>query len=360
MKRSVSLLAALALILALGGCSNSESNATPTPATQTPAAESAAPTAAADPYADLPEIKLTFATGSSAETAYCKGIQMLADKLSEATGGKFTIECYFNGSLGIATGSETDALSRGTLDMSIGSTSLYTADCPYLTPFAAAYVFESYDHYRAVMDSDLWAEMRDRIIEDLGIRMLRGDYTGSRHLNLKGTAEITKPEDMAAYRLRVSNNEATLFIAEHVLGAIPIGMNFSDVYQALQTGAIDGHENPLSTIVANMFYEVTDSVVLTGHQIEAHALAINENKYESLPQEYQDLLNNCWSECVDFIDETTLQEESELVSFLEDEGLVVYEIDKTPFIEQATKAYADYAPMQEYIDIYNEIKSYVP
>lgn len=258
----------------------------------------------------------------------------------------------------LSTLSLTDALSRGTLDMSIGSTSLYTADCPYLTPFAAAYVFESYDHYRAVMDSDFWLEMRDRIAEDLNIRMLRCDYTGSRHLNLKGKTEITKPEDMAAYKLRVSNNEATLFIAEKVLGAIPIGMNFSEVYQALQTNAIDGHENPLSTIVANMFYEVTDSVILTGHQIEAHTLAINEEKYQSLPAECQTLLNESWSECVDFIDETTLKEEAELGEFLEGEGLAVYEIDKTPFIEKAAQAYADYAPMQEYMDIYEKIKSF--
>lgn len=355
-KRLLGILLGGSMLLSMCACSEKPAEATPpAPSAAQPSAEN---TASADPYADLPEVKLTFATGSSAETAYCKGIQMLADRLSEETGGKFTIDCYFNGSLGIATGSETDALSRGTLDLSIGSTSLYTADCPYLTPFAAAYVFESYDHYRAVMDSDFWAGMRDRIIEDMNIRMLRCDYTGARHLNLKGTKEITKPEDMASYRLRVSNNEATLFIAEKVLGANPVGMNFSEVYQALQTNAIDGHENPFSTIVANMFYEVTDSVVMTGHQIEAHALAINEDSYQNLPQAYQELLNDTWSECVDFIDETTLQEERDYVSFLKDKGLVVYEIDKTPFIEQAGKAYAEYAPMQEYIDIYNEIKSF--
>ena len=311
-------------------------------------------------YTALPEEKLVFATGSSAETVYCQGIQKLSDMVKEKTNGRLTIECYFSGSLGIATGSETDGVSRGTLDMSVGSTSLYSADCPYLTPFTAAYVFESYEHYRAVMDSDLWAGMADRIAEDIGIRMLRGDYTGARHLNLKGTKEIKSPADMANYKLRVSNNEATLFIASKVLGANAIGMNFTEVYQALQTGTIDGHENPLTTIVANLFYEVTDSVVLTGHQIEAHALAINEERWKALDPAYRELINACWSECVDWIDQTTLQQEKDLVSFLEGEGLVVYEIDKTPFIESATAAYAAYEPMQKYIDTYNAIKALVP
>lgn len=351
------LLTVMMLFCFLTGCAKTEtSTSAETPSVAESEPVSVGETPADDPYADCPEMTLIYATSSAESVNYCAGAQMMADKVAEATNGKLTIECYFNGSFGIATADEKNALARGTIQMMPATTQILAADAPYLYPFSVAYVYESYEHFRTVMDSELWADINEQLAEDVGIRFLRGDYTGFRHLNLKGTRQINTPEDMAGVKLRVSNNESTLLMAENVLGANPVGLDFSELYQALQTGTVDGHENPFPTIIGNRLYEVTDSIVLTGHTIETHALAVNEKMWQDLPDAYRELINETWNECCLWIDEKSLADEEDGKAFLEGEGLVVMECDRQSFIDRATEYYTNFEGMQPYMETYLAIK----
>lgn len=359
MKKIISVLLVVVMLLCLmTGCAKTETSApVEEPAKEEAAAPAAPATATADdPYADCPEMTLIYATSSAESVNYCTGATMMAEKVAEATNGKLTIECYFNGSFGLATADEKNALARGTIHMMPATTQILSAEAPYLYPFSVAYVYESYEHFRTVMDSELWADINEQLAADVGIRFLRGDYTGFRHLNLKGTPDINTPEDMAGIKLRVSNNESTLLMAENVLGANPVGLDFSELYQALQTGTVDGHENPFPTIIGNKLYEVTDSIVLTGHTIETHALAVNEEMWKNLPDAYRELINEAWNEACLWVDEKSLADEEDGKAFLEGEGLVVMDCDRQSFIDKATEYYKNFEGMQPYMDTYLAIK----
>lgn len=360
MKKTLAIILAAVMMLTLfASCSSAkpaEEAKAPeaaAPETATEAATEAKPTAE-NKYASLPDVKWTYTSAVGETTIYNKAVQMLADRMAEETGGKFVIDTYYAGAL-MNSIAEKDAVSRGTVQMCCQAASILADYADYLYPFSVAYNFASYEHYRAVCDSELWAGIVEQVADDLDIRMMKSDYTGFRNLNLRGTANIQTPADMAGVKLRVSNNEATLFMAEHVLGANPIGMDFNEVYSALQTGAIDGHENPLTTIYSNKMHEVTDSIVMTQHSCELHALMVNETAWQGLDPAYRELFTQIWDELVAWCDEQQLQQEAELLAEFEKEGLTIIYPDKQAFIDQAVEANSTNEKIQKYWDTYQEV-----
>ena len=355
MKKTLSIMLAMLMMVSIFTACGNSTTETPTPNDEnTPSETASANDIDTSEYADLPSVNWTYTSAVGESTIYNQAVQMLADRLAEETGGKFTVETYYAGAL-MNSVAEKDAVSRGTVQMCCQAASILADYADYLYPFSVAYNFKSYEHYRAVCDSELWAGIVEQVADDLDIRMMKSDYTGFRNLNLRGTKDIQTPEDMAGIKLRVSNNEATLFMAEYVLGANPIGMDFNEVYSALQTGAIDGHENPLTTIYSNKFYEVTDSIVMTEHSCELHALMVNETAWQGLAPEYQELFTEIWNELVVWCDEQQLAQEAELLSVFEDEGLVIIYPDKQSFIDKAIAAYETNEKIQKYWDVYQEV-----
>ena len=308
----------------------------------------------ANPYADLPDVNWTYTSAVGESTIYNQAVQKLADRLDEETGGKFHVETYYSGAL-MGSVAEKDAVSRGTVQMCCQAASIIAEYADYLYPYSVAYNFASYEHYRKVCDSEMWAETVERVAKDLNIRMMKSDYTGFRNLNLRIDKDIQTPEDMAGVKLRVSNNESTLFMAEHVLGANPIGMDFNEVYTALQTGAIDVHENPLTTIYSNKMYEVTKSIVLTQHSCELHALMVNETAWQNLDPAYRELFTKIWDELVAWCDQEQLSQEAELLDFFESEGLKIIYPNKQAFIDKAVEANATNEKIQKYWDVYQAV-----
>lgn len=351
MKKVFALI--LAMLMMLGTLTACGSAAQTTAPETAPAAESTVGEAASK-YAALPDVKWTYTSAVGETTIYNQAVQKLADRIAEETGGKFTIDTYYAGAL-MNSIAEKDAISRGTVQMCCQAASILADYADYLYPFSVAYNFKSYEHYRAVCDSELWADIVEQVADDLDIRMMKSDYTGFRNLNLRGTKDIQTPADMAGVKLRVSNNEATLFMAEHVLGANPIGMDFNEVYSALQTGAIDGHENPLTTIYSNKMYEVTDSIVMTEHSCELHALMVNETAWQALAPEYRELFTEVWAELVAWCDEQQLAQEAELLEVFENEGLVIIYPDKQSFINKAVEANGTNEKIQKYWDTYQAV-----
>ncbi len=361
-KRIIAMLLTMAMTMGLAACKNTDTKDNNNSAGQESqeTEETEGGQEAADPgtVSDLEPVNLVFSTQASGDVNYVKAMHMIADEISGKTNGNFTMEIHENGSLMTQEG-EVDAVARGTLDMMFSSPFLISDQLPYLTMFTAAYIFKDEPHMRAVMDGEIGQQVTDDVAEKLNVRWLSALYCGARHLDLVDLGkEIKKPEDLNGVNLRMPNSSAWLFMGK-ALGANPTPMAYAEIYQGLQTGAIEGQENPLPTTISQKWYEVTDQIVLTGHVIEPMCIAINEEKWQSLPEEYKEILTEAIRTATLWCDEANIQQEKEAISFLKEQGLTITEPDLDAFMSYSEDYYLNDAEMTKDwdMDLYQKIKT---
>ncbi|TJV52738.1 MAG: C4-dicarboxylate ABC transporter, partial [Mesorhizobium sp.] len=128
------------------------------------------------------------------------------------------------------------------------------------------YLFRDAAHLKAFFASDAGAELKRMAEDQLGVRVLGPTYFGLRQVGLKPDKEIKTPADMAGIKLRMPGGDAWQFLGQ-ALGANPTPMAYAEVYTGLQTGAIDGQDNPLPNVENMKFYEVMSQIVLTSHLV---------------------------------------------------------------------------------------------
>ena len=320
---SLVLVALVALLLT--GC-RAVAPAAPAAGGGEAAATEAAP--AAEP------IVLTFSSQSVPDDAHTKAMTVFADEVAKLTNGEVTVEVYPGGQL-FTQDAELPAVMQGNADMAYFDPNWFSQSIPYMSMFAAPYIFEDYDHMAAAFGGEIGQQVFDDIAAQLGVRPLTAYYLGTRQVNLRDIGrEVRTPADMQGVKLRMPNSPSWLFMGE-ALGANPTPLNFTEVYLALQTGTIDGQENPLPTDFNAKFYEVTKYIVLTGHYINPLFPTINEAKWQSLKPEHQEAIKQAAETARQFVAETNLKAEAELLDFFAGEGMTIIEPDKQAFIDYA-------------------------
>ena len=140
-------------------------------------------------------------------------------------------------------GTENEAIARGNLEMSIASAQEFATIIPAWSIFTAGYLLRDADHQLKVFASDVGKEMSKMVEDKLGIKLLSVMYLGKRQVNLRSDKEIKTPADLAGIKLRMPPSEAWQFLGK-ALGANPLPMAFTELYTALQSGAIDGPGQP--------------------------------------------------------------------------------------------------------------------
>lgn len=251
-------------------------------------------------------------------------------------------EPHYNGTL-FAQGTELEAIARGNLEMSITSAQELAEYIPEFSIFTAGYVHQDAAHQVAVFNDDVFDSFADAARETLGVELLAVMYLGRRHVNLRQTREeleVMTPDDLEGVNLRMPGSEAWQFLGR-ALGAAPTPMAFTEVYTALQTGAVDGQDNPLPTVVDARFYEVTHQIALTSHLVDLNYVAISAEVFDNLSEDEQETLRQAAVDAAEFGRQRQLALEDELVAFLRGEGLEVYEPDLTAFRETVQAAYLD-------------------
>ncbi len=146
------------------------------------------------------------------------------------------------------------------------------------------------------------------------------------------------PDDLAGVKLRMPGTDAWQFLGK-ALGANPVPMAFTEVYTALQTGAIDGQDNPLPTDKDSKFYEVTKQIVLTSHLVDLNYLALSKKVWDSLTPDQQAVVQKAADAAAESGRQKQLQLESELEQFFKDQGLQVYAPDVEAFRSHVQQAY---------------------
>lgn len=251
-------------------------------------------------------------------------------------------EPHWNGTL-FAQGSELEAIASGDLEMSITAAQELATFFPDWSIFAAGYVMQDADHQVAVFNDPVMDPFKQEVREQLGVHLLAPMYLGRRHVNLRQTREeidVQTPADLNGVNLRMPGTDAWQFLGR-ALGANPTPMAFSEVYPALQTGAVDGQDNPLPTVVDSKFYEVTNQIALTSHLVDWNFIAVSAELFDSLPAEQQEALTSAAVEAAKSGREAQLALEEEQVSFLREQGMEIYEPDVAAFREAVQSAYLE-------------------
>lgn len=251
-------------------------------------------------------------------------------------------EPSYNGTI-FAQGTELDAISRGNLEMSITSAQELAQFFPEFSIFTAGYVHQDAAHQVAVFNDALMDDFKAKAEDELGVKLLSVMYLGRRQVNLRQTKDeltVSTPADLAGVNLRMPGTDAWQFLGK-ALGAAPTPMAFSEVYTALSTGAVDGQDNPLPTVVDAKFYEVTNQIVLTSHLVDLNYIAIGKGVWDSMSADQQAKLQAAADAAAESGRQKQLEKEASLVAFLEEQGMAVYEPDLAAFRNQVQSMYLE-------------------
>jgi TRAP-type C4-dicarboxylate transport system substrate-binding protein len=260
-------------------------------------------------------------------------MKMFADSIKD----DFDFEGYYGGNL-FKQGTELVALQRGNLEMGNIAPQDISKQVPAWSIVTAAYLFRDADHLKTFFASDLGAELKAMAEDQLSIHILGPTYFGTRQVGLKPEKKINTPADMAGIKLRMPGGDAWQFLGT-ALGANPTPMAYAEVYTGLQTGAIDGQDNPLPNVENMKFYEVMSQIVLTSHLVGFDLLTVSKTVWDAMDAEKQARFQAAADAAIEFSTEKHLAREKELVEFFKEKGLELYEPDIVAFRAYAQEQY---------------------
>lgn len=211
--------------------------------------------------------------------------------LAEKSSGKIAVEVYANSALG-GNRELCEQLQLGSLEVCIPSVAFLGGFTDATKILDLPYLFKTNKSAEAVLDGEVGDWIEGELLNQ-GFISLGWGAQGWRHIT--ANREVHTPKDMAGLKVRVMENP--LHISHfNALGASAIPMAFSEVFTALQQGAIDGQENPWSNIFASRFYEVQDYVIKTGHIYDVLPMLYSEVLWNNLTPEQQKLIREAAAE----------------------------------------------------------------
>jgi tripartite ATP-independent transporter DctP family solute receptor len=319
--------------------------------------------AEAAPAGEAQPVELSFSSQSVPGDAHTEAMNIFKQEVEERSGGQITVDVYHSGQLFTQEGEQT-AIRRGTVDLVYTSPPWLSEFIPYMSMFAAAYTFNGYEHMRAVYDSEIGERLFADVVEEVGIRPLSAFYLGTRQLNLvESVGPVRTPQDMAGVKFRVPGSPSWIAMGR-ALGGDPTPLAFTEVYLGLQTGTVEGQDNPLPTDYNAKFYEVTKYIVLTDHVVDTVWPTINEAKWQSMTAQQQQWVLESLEVAKAYVDETNLANEARLAEYFESEGLIIIDDpDKEAFMEFARNSYLNDSPEISSswdLDLYDQIGAMAP
>lgn len=282
---------------------------------------------------------IKYTTASVPTDIHTKAMHVFKDSLDAAMPGRFDVQIFDSGSL-FGQGADLDALQRNNAEMTYLSYQLIADALPQYSVLTAGYLFQNADHYRAFLNSDMGAQLKADVAEEIGVQILDACYLGTRQVNLRKARDVQTPDDLSGVKLRMPGSDAWLFLGE-ALGANPTPLPFGEVYLGLQAGTVDGQDNPLPTVEAAKFYEVTEQIVLTNHLVDAVNVVVNNQTWDGLNDDEKAAMSAAAVASCDYNNKERYAVEDGLVAFFKEQGLQVTDPDLDAFRSHVQSVYFD-------------------
>ena len=279
-----------------------------------------------------------------------------AERVNELTNGTVTIDVQGGGVLG-AEGDFCDNMigGVGTIDMARLSVSTLTGyGVPKSALLCLPYTFTSRDHFWNFAASDLAQQFLDEPYENgLGLHGLFLGEEGFRHIFTN--KPVSGLSDLQGMKIRVSTDPTMVGMIES-FGASPTVIAYGELYQSLQSGVVDGAENPVGNYKANSFYEVAPYLILDGHQLGVIELVITDAAWQKLSENQQNAIKQAAQECQAYNKELSEKVEEDTLAELGD-SITTIEVDKTEWIEKAKSSDAFKEATKDYQELYDAIEA---
>lgn len=245
--------------------------------------------AAGSANAEFQERTIRVSNGVSKEHPMGNGLAAMGACTLEKTGGKMTIQPYWDGALGNDL-TATQSVRTGSLEMVLTSTAPLTSIVPAFGVFDLPFLFNDEAEADQVLDGKVGQWFSDKL-PAVGAINLAWWENGFRHTT-NSRHPITKVEDFEGVKMRVMQNNIFIDTFKE-LGTNAVPLAFSEIYSALETGTVDGQENPFNNIENMKFYEVQKYLTLTKHAYSPTLVLFSKKVWDGLSPEEQSVLKEC-------------------------------------------------------------------
>ncbi len=328
-----------AAALALTACGGSKSTAT---STATSAAASTAPAGDAAAAASDPKVTLVYAEVNPLDTIVGQTGSHFKEKVEELTGGSVVVDVQASGVLG-SENDVLDAILGGSTSIDISRISAFALTsygCNKSKLLSIPFTFENRAHFWNFANSELAPEFLNEP-QELGLPV-RGIFYGEEGFRHFFTVKpVSGIADFKGLKLRVSNDPVMNGMVEG-LGANPTVVSFGELYSALQTGVVDGAEQPIANYKSNAFPEVANNLILDGHTLGAVQAVITDNAWNKLTENQQVAVMEAAADTQAFNADLSETAENKVLDELKSSGCNVVDVpDKTPWQEACAKVISE-------------------
>lgn len=271
-----------------------------------------------------PNEQLTISTDAAAEAIY------------ERTNGAIEIQSYPQGQLAVYKDS-LEQVYNGAEFIAVEDPTYLGDYVPDFNAIVGPFLYDDFDDYYKVIESDLVKDLIQEIEEDHGIKVLGLDYIfGFR--NMMTNKLINTPADMKGLKIRVPGSQ--IFIDTiNAMGATATPMAFGETLSAVQQGVVDGLEGTVDAMTANGSAEVVSNVAFTKHFLGTCGVYINADLFNSIPEEYQVIIEEEFAKHGKLMSETVQNNFEEQKKELEEKGIEFNEVDSDSFRELASQVF---------------------
>lgn len=258
-----------------------------------------------------------------------KSAEVFAQTVSEKTNGAITVELYPSSSLG-NTADCLEGLSLGICNIVYESIGNLASLSPLANIEAAPYLYSGVDHWRAVWEGEVGQDIMNQMGEDCGMVILGAGLQGIRVVC--SNKKIESPADAAGFKLRVPTIPIYLDTWEW-LGATPTPLGGSEVFTAIQQGTVNGAENGLTNVASLSWDECCDYIIETNHVYNTDSFIMDKAYFESLPAEYQTIIQEAAVEAGKYCTDLVLQATEEIRPEVEAAGCEFIQTDVSAWQE---------------------------
>lgn len=273
------------------------------------------------------------ANGSAIGDERDQSLQEFAKLVDQKSNGTMKVEVYSGGSLG--TWRDTiEGLEPGIVQIVCESVGTLEAYSPTASIDAYPYLYKDYEQYKNVMlNGEIGEEVLTTVGEEGGFVLLGPSNRGARIMT--SNKKVESVDDLKGVKIRAPGIQMYIKTWEY-LGASPVPMDASEIYTGLQQGTVDAQENPVMYSYGNAFYDVCDYLVLTNHVFSTDVFIFNDDYFNSLPAEQQQVFREAAKEAGDFRTKLVEDKEAETIKLMEEKGMEVLRPDLTGFQAKLT------------------------
>ena len=267
-----------------------------------------------------------------------KSADEFAKRANAKLGGKAKVIVYGSSQLG-GDKEMIQKLKLGTLDMALPST-VMSSEVDIAGIFEMPYIVKDREHMKRI-EKDVFWPMIEPAIEKKGLMVLAVWENGTRHIT-NNKRPIRVPDDLHGIKLRVPEGKWRVKMFQ-TYGANPSPMKFSELFTALQTGVMDGEENPLTQIYSAKLQEVQKYLSLSGHVYTPAYLTVGTTHWKTLPADVRKVLEDTAKDTQAFVYQTAAKDEEDLLAKLKQAGMQVNDVDKDAFVKASTSIYDEFS-----------------